>query len=49
MHRGEIRLQILRYHMMHHKDGSFFFGQCTSQILRANLTGKEKPVREAQH
>ena len=25
MHRGEIRLQILRYHMMHHQDGSFFF------------------------
>ena len=25
MNRGEIRLQIRRYHMMHHKDGSFFF------------------------
>ena len=23
IHRSEIRLQILRYHMMHHKDGSF--------------------------
>ena len=25
MHRGEIRLQILRYRTMHHKDGFLFF------------------------
>ena len=24
VHRGKIRLQILRYHMMHYHDGSFF-------------------------
>ena len=33
------------------KNRSFLFSivKSTSQILRAYLTGKEKPVREAQH
>ena len=35
MHRGEIRLQILRYHMMHHKDGSFFV-QGSSSLTNAS-------------
>ena len=40
MLRGEIRLQILRYHMMHHKDGSFFGRVVVVKILLCELKGQ---------